>query len=169
MCLLWVDLLGVRSGSVRVGLVITVHSNQLRFFLKKTKNSQNIPKFGLHACRYDNNNTNIKAGKSPLPVQSNRNINNPPLIKLTFESCIRLACSSLSNLYKFYWLATSSHWVPCLACVHSYVINTLNYTRKMTKQCSSEKWYTARTGHTPVIPLALIVHNMISDIFLAYY
>lgn len=39
----------------------------------------------------------------------------------------------------------------------------------MTKQCSSEKWYTARTGHTPVIPLALIVHNMISDIFLAYY
>lgn len=34
--------------------------------------------FGLHACRYYDNNTYIKAEKSPLPVQSNRNINNPP-------------------------------------------------------------------------------------------
>lgn len=47
-------------------------------------------KFILHTCecRYDNNMN--KAGKSPPPVQTNRNINNPPPI-LTFKFCIRLA------------------------------------------------------------------------------
>lgn len=33
----------------------------------------------------------------------------------------------------------------------------------MTQQCFGEKWYLAKTGRTPVIPLALIVH--ISDVF----
>lgn len=45
-------------------------------FLPKKKNSKKI--FILHTCesRYDNNMN--KAGKSPHPVQTNKNINNPP-------------------------------------------------------------------------------------------
>lgn len=106
-----------------ISLVVTVPLNQSRFFLcpKKTKP---VPvkknKFILHTCecRYDNNMN--KAGKSPPPVQTNRNINNPPPI-LTFKFCIRLADLSLAVKYKFYWCATSTRSPSSISCQYNFM------------------------------------------------
>lgn len=98
-----------------------------------------------------------KAGKSPPPVQTNRNINNPPPI-LTFKFCIRLAapCQIQVLLVCNHYSIAKFHFLP----VQFYVILSAlkNYLWKMTQQCFGEKWYLVKTGCTPVIPLALIVH-----------
>lgn len=115
---------------------------------KKKPVSVKKNKFILHTCecRYDNNMN--KAGKSPPPVQTNRNINNPPPI-LTFKFCIRLADLSLAVKYKFYWCATSTRSPNSISCQYNF----MSFYQHL-------KLFMKNYITMPVIPLALIVHNI---------
>lgn len=105
-----------------------------------------------------------KAGKSPPPVQTNRNINNPPPI-LTFKFCIRLADLSLAVKYKFYWCATSTRSPNSISCQYNFMsfyqhLKIINEKLLNNALARNGTWQKLVTGHTPVIPLALIVHNI---------
>lgn len=145
-----------------ISLVVTVPLNQSKFFLcQKKKKTVKKNKFILHTCecRYDNNMN--KAGKSPPPVQTNRNINNPPPI-LTFKFCIRLADLSLAVKYKFYWCATSTRSPSSISCQYNFM-SFYQHLKLFMKNDSTMLWremVLGKSGRTPVIPLALIVHNI---------
>lgn len=102
-----------------------------------------------------------KAGKSPPPVQTNRNINNPPPI-LTFKFCIRLAapCQIQVLLVCNQYSIAKFHFLPVQFYVFLSALKIINEKLLNNALARNGTWQKLVTGHTPVIPLALIVHNI---------